>query len=138
MSLGQFVKRSPLTARPETPLREIVRLMAENNVGSVVLVDDANKPVGIITERDVVKALARGLTLDDQASRAGTMGDLVTAQPSEDAYVALKRMRERRIRHLVLVNNDGTLAGVISIRDLLEDVALKYLGDKVWWPPPED
>lgn len=138
MSLGQFVKRSPLTARPETPLREIVRLMAENNVGSVVLVDDANKPVGIITERDVVKALARGLTLDDQASRAGTMGGLVTAQPSEDAYVALKRMRERRIRHLVLVNNDGTLAGVISIRDLLEDVALKYLGDKVWWPPPED
>jgi len=39
---------------------------------------------------------------------------------------------------LLVLNNDGTLGGVVSIRDLVEDRALKTIGDKVWWPKPEE
>ncbi|MGC8584053.1 MAG: CBS domain-containing protein [Thermoproteus sp.] len=132
-----LVKRRPVTARPEDSVGDVVRLMAENNIGSVVLVDGAGRPVGIVTERDVVRGLARGAGLQDAVRSIATMGDLVSARADEDIYAALRKMRGRGIRHLVVVDDSGVLVGVISMRDLLEDPALKHLGEKTWWPPED-
>ncbi|MEM4891766.1 MAG: CBS domain-containing protein, partial [Pyrobaculum sp.] len=92
----------------------------------------------IITERDVVKAVAKRLPATSKATEAATVGDLLTAKLDDEVYEVLKKMRERRVRHLIVVDEGGRLAGVLSIRDFLEDQVLKNLGERVWWPKPED
>jgi len=136
--VADFIKRRPVTTQPGVSIRVVADIMVKNNVGSVVLVDNSGKPVGIVTERDVVRALARGLSADDAVDKIATTEGLVTARWDEDIYEALRKMRGRGVRHLIIVGEDGSLIGVLSMRDLLEDMALKHLGERVWWPPPED
>ena len=136
--VGAFVKRQPVTATAEATLLDAVKLMASHNIGLVVVVDDAGRPVGVVSERDVIRALARGAQLSEKALDVGTKGNLLVAKAEEDIYSAVKKMRERGTRHILVVDDAGRLVGVVSIRDLVEDRALKAIGDKVWWPPPEE
>ncbi len=138
MKVADLIKKAPVTAKPSDKIIDVVKLMAQNNVGSVVLVDDVGRPMGIVTERDLVRGLARGVKLDDPVHAIATMDGLVMAAPGEDLYEALKKMRSRGIRHLIVVDDRGVLRGVVSMRDLMEDYALKRLGERAWWPPPED
>ncbi len=81
-----------------------------------------------------------GRGLEEKAVDVGTRAppSLMTARPSEDVYDVLRRMRARGIRHVLITDEAGKLVGVVSIRDLIEDKALRNLGERVWYPPPED
>ncbi|MCC6036315.1 MAG: CBS domain-containing protein [Pyrobaculum sp.] len=136
--VGAFVKRPPLTATQEATLLDVVKIMATHNIGLVAVVDEAGGPLGVVSERDVIRALARGVQLSAKAIEVGTRENLLTAKADEDIYSAIKKMRERGTRHILVVDDAGKLVGVVSIRDLIEDRALKSIGDKVWWPPPEE
>ncbi|MCU7786740.1 CBS domain-containing protein [Pyrobaculum sp. 3827-6] len=133
-----YIRRQPIYVTEGATVRDVVRLMASNNIGLVVVVDSGRRPVAVVSERDVIKALDRGVSMDEKAVNIGTRGPLLTAKRGDDVYKVVKAMRERGIRHVVVLNDDGTLAGVVSIRDLIEDKALKAIGEKVWWPPPEE
>jgi len=135
--IKNYIKRPPITIGRDATVEEAAALMAEKGVGSLAIVDEGGRPVGIITERDVVKAVARR-ALEAKVVEVGTTSNLLTASPEDDEYEVLKKMRERRVRHLLVVDKEGKLVGVLSIRDFLEDAALRALGDKVWWPPPEE
>jgi Predicted transcriptional regulator, contains C-terminal CBS domains len=136
--VGAFIKRLPLTATQEATLFDVVKIMATHNIGLVAVVDEAGRPLGVVSERDVIRALARGVQLSAKAIEVGTRGNLLTAKADEDVYSAIKKMRERGTRHILVVDDAGKLVGVVSIRDLIEDRALKSIGDRVWWPPPEE
>jgi len=136
--VGAFVKRPPLTATQEATLLDVVKIMATHNVGLVAVVDEAGRPLGVVSERDVIRALASGVQLSAKAIEVGTRGNLLTAKADEDVYSVVKKMRERGTRHILVVDDAGKLVGVVSIRDLVEDRALKSIGDRVWWPPPEE
>jgi Predicted transcriptional regulator, contains C-terminal CBS domains len=136
--VGAFVKRPPLTATQDATLLDVVKIMATHNVGLVAVVDEAGRPLGVVSERDVIRALARGVQLSAKAIEVGTRENLLTAKAEDDIYPAIKKMRERGTRHILVVDDAGKLVGVVSIRDLIEDRALKSIGDKVWWPPPEE
>jgi CBS domain-containing protein len=136
--VGSIVKRPPLTVTHEATLLDVVKLMATHNVGLVVVVDETWRPLGVVSERDVIRALARGVQLSTKAIEVGTRGDLLTAKAEDDIYSTIKKMREKGTRHILVVDDAGKLVGVVSIRDLIEDKALKSIGDKVWWPPPEE
>lgn len=135
--VGEYIKSPPVTVNPDATAEEVARIMAEKNIGSVVVVDSAGRPVAIVTERDITRAVA-ARKLSAKAIDVGTSSNLLTASPEDDVYETLKKMRERRVRHLIVVDRDGRVKGVLSIRDFLEDKALKALGEKAWWPPPED
>jgi len=135
--IKNYIKRPPITIGRDATVEEAAALMAEKGVGALAIVDEGGRPVGIITERDVVKAVARR-ALGAKVVEVGTTANLLTASPEDDEYEVLKKMRERRVRHLLVVDKEGKLVGVLSIRDFLEDAALRALGDKVWWPPPEE
>jgi len=135
--IKNYIKRLPITIGRDATVEEAAALMAEKGVGSIAIVDEGGRPVGIITERDVVKAVARQ-ALEAKVVEVGTTSNLLTASPEDDEYEVLKKMRERRVRHLLVVDKEGKLVGVLSIRDFLEDAALRALGDKVWWPPPKE
>jgi len=136
--VGAFIKRPPLTATQEATLLDVVKIMATHNVGLVAVVDEAGRPLGVVSERDVIRALARGVQLSAKAIEVGTRGNLLTAKAEDDIYSVIKKMRERGTRHILVVDDAGKLVGVVSIRDLVEDRALKAIGDRVWWPPPEE
>jgi CBS domain-containing protein len=136
--VGAFVKHQPLTVTKDAALLDVVKIMATRNIGLVAVVDEAGRPLGVVSERDVIRALARGVKLSAKAIEVGTRGNLLTAKADDDIYSVVKKMRERGTRHILVVDDAGKLVGVVSIRDLVEDRALKAIGDIVWWPPPEE
>ncbi len=102
---------------PSDTIREAVKAMSEENVGSV-LVFEGNKLVGIFTERDLVHHLARGGSLDERVANVMTR-DVISLRENESAWKAATIMIERGIRHLPVVDDKGNVLGVISIRDAL-------------------
>ena len=114
-------------AQRATPLTEAARLMREHHVGSLVVVDETGRgrvPIGILTDRDIVVTVVakdvdpRTLTVGEVMS-----GDLATVRPTDAAVDALQLMRRRGIRRLPVVSETGTLAGIVTIDDLLAVVA---------------
>lgn len=113
----EIMVRKVITAKPTTNLTEIARLMRKNRIGSVIMVRD-HKPVGILTESDFIKLVARGTDMKNALAEDFMHRNVVTCDPSITVIDALMVMRSERIRHLPVVKK-GRLAGVISIRDLI-------------------
>jgi CBS domain-containing protein len=121
-SLGSLVRRAPVVCTLEARIDEAVRLMSSEGVGSIVVVDPGGRPVGIVTQHDLVRVLAEDLA-SSKVSAVMTREPL--ALPAHAlAYEAALAMAENRIRH-VLVMAEGKLIGVISERDLF---SLQRLG----------
>jgi CBS domain-containing protein len=87
------------------------------NVGSVVVLDRSGRPVGIVTERDVVRFLAQEVDLKTPLESVARK-NLITASPEDSVVSAAVKMIENNIRHMPVVEG-GRLIGVISIRDVL-------------------
>ncbi len=111
--------RTVITARAEQPVSDLVRLLAENRIGTVVITDSDDRIVGIAGERDVVRALHdRGTSaLDDPISSLMTAEVHVCGMSDELSAVAAA-MTEMRVRHFPVVV-DGQLAAIVSIGDSL-------------------
>lgn len=134
MNVSELNNPFVVTARRTTPLTEAARLMREHHVGSLVVVDESGKgrvPVGILTDRDIVVA-AVAAEVDPRTLTAGEVmsGELATVRAADSAEVALRLMRRRGIRRVPVVSEDGTLAGIVTLDDLLETVA-EQLSDAV-------
>ena len=120
--LASLVRRAPVVCALDVPIEEAVRLMRSQGVGSVVVVDGGARPVGILTEHDLVRVL--GEELHAAPVSAVMTRDPVALPGHALAYEAALVMVERNIRH-VLVTQEGRLVGVISERDLF---SLQRLG----------
>ncbi|MDX2217712.1 MAG: DUF294 nucleotidyltransferase-like domain-containing protein [Burkholderiales bacterium] len=115
--LKSLLGRETVTAPAEMPVRAVLQQMHDLRIGSVVIVDDSNRPIGIFTERDVLDRVAlQGIDLALPIERVMTRDPQFL--PSTAAlFEAAQLMARRRFRH-VLVVEDGRLAGVVSERDL--------------------
>jgi Predicted signal-transduction protein containing cAMP-binding and CBS domains len=109
--------------------------MADHNIGLLPIVDDEGRPLAVISERDVVRALAAGASLDSPVLATARRRPLITVTPDADIYEAMVKMRRGGVRHLLVVDREGRLVGVVSIRDFMRDDVLAYLGFKAWQPP---
>lgn len=121
--LKDFATDTVVVADPETTALAAAKLMRKHHVGALVVVDglESKRPIGIVTDRDLVLALmAEGL--DPEVFTAGDImsTDLVTANAGLDAMNAVQLMRANRLRRIVIVDDDGRLAGIVSMEDLLE------------------
>jgi CBS domain-containing protein len=101
-------------------LYEAARELDERRIGCVVVVDADGGLAGVLSERDIVRVVARrgGSALEDLVSAAMTRA-VITADPNETVEDGLSRMTDRRIRHLPVVR-DGRLIGLVSIGDLVK------------------
>jgi CBS domain-containing protein len=121
-SLGALVQKAPVVCREHETIREAVMLMRDRDVGSVVVVDEHGRPVGVFTTRDLVASAARGI---DEHPVSEVMTPAPFTLPGHAmAYEAALAMIGMGIRH-VLVVEDGSLIGVVSERDLF---SLQRLG----------
>lgn len=117
-----------VTARPDQPLAEAARSMVVAGVGSVVVVDGAGLPVGILTERDLVRAAEGRADVEvDPVERWMTAAPQVAA-PDMAVDDALDLLAERGYRHLPVVD-DGALIGIVSLRDLMGIAHIRPAGE---------
>jgi CBS domain-containing protein len=124
MTLDQVLNRkgrSVHAIRPAAPVIEAIRLMAENHIGAL-LVMESDRLVGILSERDYArKVVLRGRSSATTAVKEIMTAQAITATPESSVEDAMREMTEHRIRHLPVVKNDQVL-GVVSIGDLVKCV----------------
>jgi CBS domain-containing protein len=127
MPIGNVCIRDVVVASRETTAREAARLMSESHVGNLVVVEDIGGrrvPVGIITDRDIVRNVvaealdASVFTLEDLAAR-----DLVTVREDQGVFECVQQMRINGIRRMPVVDSKGGLVGIISLDDLIQLLA---------------
>ncbi len=110
--------RCVVTVEETASVVEIVSLMHDRNVGSVVVVR-AGIPVGIITDRDIVlRVLHRGKDPQRLGAKDVMTSPVATISEDEDPLSAATIMRERQVRRLPVLRADGSLAGILTLDDL--------------------
>jgi CBS domain-containing protein len=124
MKLAELLERKgdrAVTIGQTASVAEAIRVMHENRVGSVVIADTDQQPLGIFTERDVMRLCAdgKGGELTALSVKEHMTTDLVCGVPDDRVDAALNLMTERRFRRLPIVV-DGKLVGVVSIGDLVK------------------
>lgn len=123
-TVAQILKSKPdpavYTLPPHTSAFDAVRLMAEKNIGAVLVVD-RGRVVGLVSERDY----ARRLVLMDRSSKATSLGDIMSSpvlyvRPDRTSDECMALMTDSRLRHLPVMDGER-LVGLISIGDLVKD-----------------
>ncbi|MFQ5473803.1 MAG: CBS domain-containing protein, partial [Dehalococcoidia bacterium] len=117
-----------ITVRPDQSLKDAVDLLVEHDIGALVVVDEPGEPVGVISERDIIREAARTETVLAQTVDRVMTTDLVVASPEDDIGAVLETMVAGRFRHLPIVDQER-LVGVISIRDVLKVQLDAYQGE---------
>lgn len=128
-ALGKLIQKEPVFVTPDTPTRQALERMSELHLGCMVVVDAQKRPVGVLTQSDLLpRVILAGFDL------ARPVGELMTANPhqlplSASAYDAALEMATHGVRHLLVVNVEGELKGVVSERDLfsLQRISLRQI-----------
>jgi CBS domain-containing protein len=109
---------------PESSVLEAARIMVEKDVGSLVVCENQDDPVGIVTERDMLRKVT-AVRADPNALNVRSImsAPLVTAPPETSIGDAAKMMIENHVKRLVVVDEAGTLHGLITMTDIVRWVA---------------
>jgi CBS domain-containing protein len=117
-AVGSAMNKSVLTVGPSHTLREASKAMAGRKVGAAVVFDSDGEGTGIVTERDLLRALADGGDPDLETVGAHLTSDLVYADPSWTLEQAAEAMMRGGFRHLVVMDG-GEVVGILSVRDIV-------------------
>lgn len=117
-----------VTIHPEDSIRQALASLAQHNIGALVVVDEGRRPVGIISERDIVREAVRDERLFGRLVRDLMTEDVIVATPEDDLKAVGHTMTERRIRHLPVVDA-GRLVGIVSIGDVVKAQRDEYAGE---------
>lgn len=120
MNIDELMTGSPRSCRPEEPLSAAARLLWDHDCGAVPVVDGAQRPVGIVTDRDCcMAAYTRGQRLDQITVHDAMAKTVFTVRRDEPVARAAEIMRERQVRRLPVVDAAGRLCGIVALADLL-------------------
>ena len=117
-----------VTVGPEDSIREALKRLAEHNIGALVVVDGQGELAGIVSERDIVGALARTEAILAEPIAAIMTRNVIIGTPQDDLVAAGTTMTERHIRHLPVVQG-GRLVGIVSIGDIVKAQRDHYQGE---------
>ena len=129
MGIGKICQREVCVAQVDETIQEAAQRMHDLDVGSLVVLDGEKKPIGILTDRDV----ALRVVCDAKNPKVSTVNDIMTSHPvtipmSTSTEDALKRMRVLGVRRLIVADNEGRLAGIVALDDIIaqqvEEMAL--------------
>jgi CBS domain-containing protein len=109
-----------ITAKVNITTIDAVRMLQEKHVGSIVILDDTQKVVGIFTERDAIRIIANEVPLDTAMDQVMTK-NIITIGEEASLEEAKRIVISHGIRHLPVVNSKGELVGLLSVRKLLDE-----------------
>ena len=113
--LAEIMRPEPIVVAPEDTLGEVAERMTAVNVGAVI-VKDFGRMIGILTERDMLKAMAARVHTSEARVRQWMTEDPLTASTEADCEEAAQVMLENGFRHLPVVDDSGNVTGIVSLR----------------------
>ena len=117
-----------VTIGPEDSIRQALGRLAEHNIGALVVVDGQGGLAGIVSERDIVRALARSEAILVEPIASIMTRNVVVGTPQDDLVAVSNTMTEHHIRHLPVFEG-GRLVGMISIGDVVKAQRDQYQGE---------
>ncbi len=117
-----------ITIAPEETVRRAVALLVEHRIGAVVVADAAGQLVGILSERDVMRAAAEDEGVFGRPVEGIMTREVIVGMSQDDVLAVAHTMLEKRFRHLPIVD-EGRLIGIISIGDVLKTQRDAYQGE---------
>jgi len=127
MNVADVMTAQVVTVKPSSTITEVAGVMARIESGAVPVSEDG-KVVGLITDRDIViRVVAGGLGLDTAVSEVMS-GDVQTCVDTDNVADAAAKMGSHQIRRLVVLDDEGDLAGILSLGDIAQDYGAKAVG----------
>lgn len=127
MSIGEMCNREVVIVDRETSVSEAARLMRKHHVGDLVVVESlqgGRRPVGIVTDRDIVlEVVAMDVAADSLRVGDIMAAGLASVREAEGVFEAMRYMRGQGVRRLPVVDEAGWLVGIITLDDLVELLA---------------
>lgn len=120
MGIVKCCREQVVAVSPDTPALDVAKVMREKNVGSVVVVTGENRPVGILTDRDLaVRVMAQEKNPGEVRAGDILTRDVVTFQDSMGVYEAIQKMTAEGIRRMPIVDDGGRLIGIVTMDDII-------------------
>jgi CBS domain-containing protein len=134
MKVGDLIRTAAVTIEPEASLMDAAKLMSTSRIGLLVVVNplDKAKMVGVLSERDIVTAVAKGGSIYSPIENLMTK-QIISIPKTASIDEAAMTMSKFSVRHLVVVDESGKLFGVVSVRDIIsEEKIIKALSTSVF------
>ena len=127
MSIGRICAREVDTARAEESIQAAAQRMGTRQVGTLIVVDEQHTPIGVVTDRDVaIRVVAQGRDPHRTSVREVMSDDVSTIPQETEVEKALSLMRAKTVRRLPVVDGAGQLVGVVSLDDILTQLAREF------------
>jgi CBS domain-containing protein len=119
MMTRDLMLKDVVTTNGNVPVKEAIELLFKRHVGSIVIINDEEQCIGIFTERDAIRAVAQNVPLDAPIEKIMTK-NLFTVNEDSNFQEAKSIIVSAKIRHLPVIDANGKLVGLISVRHILE------------------
>ena len=133
LTIRNLMHRPAVTVRPDHSLADASRILDERKVGAAAVLDERGAIVGIVTERDVLRSVGHGFDPTATSVESVMTGDPVTLGADSPVAEALTVFRERHFRHLPVVEADGAVAGILSIRHVVRVAQIQEVQHVAAW-----
>ena len=110
-----------VTAKGDDTVKKAIEILYKKHVGSIVIIDDEERCIGIFTERDAIRLVAQNIPLDKPLKKVMTK-HVVTIREDATFEEARRSIVSHRIRHLPVINQEGKLVGLVAIRKFLDEL----------------
>ena len=127
--VAKITQRTPVCVEPTDTLRRVAERLWTESVG-VAIVGDVHDPKGLISERDVVTSLARGDDADSTTAGSVMTDYVISAHGQDPIFDVVPEMIDDGIRHMPITDDDGTVIGMVSMRDLMNPLLLDALSGR--------
>ena len=117
--IAKLIERSCVTTHADCPLDDLIAILAERRIGTLVVVDRDHQVIGIVSERDIIRHLSTGGTTADTLTKNIMTSKVITVENNVTSAQLMQLMTERRIQH-VPITRDGKLVGIVSIDDVVK------------------
>lgn len=133
LTAAQFMQQEVVYFTKSVKAQSIAAALTTGNFGSVPIVDSDLKPVGIVTEYDLLKAMRQGKNLGEiNAADIMTKPAITVSMEASPADI-MKVMEDKHLIRVAVVDHEGKLAGMLARRDLIKGYLQSQVPDKVWW-----
>jgi CBS domain-containing protein len=121
LRVQEIMNTAVATCAGDANLEHVASLMWHRDCGAIPVVNVADEPVGIVTDRDIAMGamLCRRSPRDLRVDDIKALGEIITCRGSDDVRDALKKMQRHQVRRLPVVDESGRLAGILSLRDII-------------------
>ncbi len=134
MKVHEIMTSNPACCTPETPLQQVAEMMIECDCGQIPVVEDqrSRRPVGVVTDRDIVcRTVARGQNPMNMSARDVMSSPVVTASPDMRIEDCCRILEDKQVRRAPVADDQGQCCGIVSLADIAQSAPEKLTGEVV-------